>query len=209
MICGFADTSPAVGEISEELTGFDVRVIRSARKTISIEIDRKLRVTVRAPNFVSDSDIQRFIDEKSDWVREHAEKMREATAAARAAAEPTMTRSEIEHLASLAMEAIPPRVEMYAKRIGVTYGTVTVRNQTSRWGSCSQTGNLNFNCLLMLAPTEVLDYVIIHELCHRKEMNHSQRFWSEVEAVMPDYKDCKRWLRMYGGNLICRMQGYD
>ena len=90
---------------------------------------------------------------------------------------------------------IPPKVEHFAKIIGVDYGTITIRMQKSRWGSCSAKGNLNFNCLLMKTPDEVIDYVVVHELCHRKEMNHSPRFWAEVEKIIPDYKKRRSWLK--------------
>ena len=87
-----------------------------------------------------------------------------------------LTREKVIALAEEALKVIPERVEYFAKVIGVTYGKITVRNQKTRWGSCSSKGNLNFNCLLMLAPPEVLDYVVVHELCHRKQMNHSKAF---------------------------------
>ena len=90
--------------------------------------------------------------------------------------------------------------------MGVTYGRITIRNQVSRWGSCSSVGNLNFNCLLMLAPPEVRDYVVVHELCHRKEMNHSPAFWAEVEKMIPDYKAHKKWLKDNGTALISRLR---
>ncbi len=105
------------------------------------------------------------------------------------------------------MQIIPDKVRFYAEKIGVDYGRVTIRNQKTRWGSCSAKGNLNFNCLLMLAPEDVLDYVVIHELCHRKEMNHSPRFWSEVAKIMPDYKNSKIWLKENGNDIIRRMLG--
>ena len=94
---------------------------------------------------------------------------------------------------------------MYAPRIGVSYGRITIRSQRTRWGSCSAQGNLNFNCLLSLCPEEVRDYVVIHELCHRKEMNHSPKFWAEVEKVMPDYARHRKWLKENGGSLIARL----
>ena len=99
-----------------------------------------------------------------------------------------VTLDKIKALADQALKIIPARVEYFARIIGVTYGNITIRNQKTRWGSCSSKGNLNFNCLLMLAPPEVLDYVVVHELCHRKQMNHSKAFWTEVENVFPDYK---------------------
>lgn len=66
---------------------------------------------------------------------------------------------------------------------------------------------MNFNCLLMKTPPEVLDYVVVHELCHRKEMNHSPRFWAEVERVLPEYKKARKWLKENGGNIIGSMVG--
>ncbi|MDY5956330.1 MAG: M48 family metallopeptidase, partial [Frisingicoccus sp.] len=106
-----------------------------------------------------------------------------------------LTRDELQKLADEAVEYIPKRVEHFAKIIGVDYGRITIRNQKTRWGSCSSKGNLNFNCLLMLTPPEVIDYVVVHELCHRKEMNHSKAFWSEVEKVIPNYKEYVEWLK--------------
>ena len=90
--------------------------------------------------------------------------------------------------------------------VGVTVGRVTIRNQKTRWGSCSTKGNLNFNCLLMLCPEEVRDYVVVHELCHRKELNHSARFWAEVEKILPDYCIKRKWLKEHGIEIIGRME---
>ena len=101
---------------------------------------------------------------------------------------------------------IPERVRYYAERIGVRPKKITIRNQKSRWGSCSAGGNLNFNCLLMLAPTEVMDSVVVHELCHMKEMNHSERFYREVYRVYPEYDRCHRWLKEHGAELLARME---
>jgi predicted metal-dependent hydrolase len=89
--------------------------------------------------------------------------------------------------------------------MGISYGRITVRSQHTRWGSCSAKGNLNFNCLLMLVPQEVLDYVVVHELCHRKELNHSARFWAQVERILPDYRIHRKWLKDHGSALIGRL----
>lgn len=112
---------------------------------------------------------------------------------------------EIQALADKALKVIPERVKYYAPKVGVTYGRITIRNQRSRWGSCSAKGNLNFNCLLMLTPPEVIDSVVVHELCHRKEMNHSDRFYAEVLRVFPEYHKWNKWLKENGSTLMQRM----
>jgi predicted metal-dependent hydrolase len=89
--------------------------------------------------------------------------------------------------------------------MGVTYGRITVRSQKTRWGSCSSTGNLNFNCLLMLAPEQVVDYVVVHELCHRLHMNHSADFWKLVAAYLPDYARWRKWLKENGEELLSHL----
>lgn len=179
-----------------------VTVIRSNRKTVAIQVNSDLSVTVRAPRSASEKDIEEILKKKKAWISKHIEKIKETKE--RFEAEPTekLTREKVIALAEEALKVIPERVEYFAKVIGVTYGKITVRNQKTRWGSCSSKGNLNFNCLLMLAPPEVLDYVVVHELCHRKQMNHSKAFWLEVEKVLPDYKEVRKWLKEEGSQMI-------
>lgn len=179
-----------------------VTVIRSNRKTVAIQVNSNLSVTVRAPRSVSEKDIEEILKKKEAWISKHIEKIKETKE--RVEAEPTekLTREKVIALADEALKVIPERVEYFAKVIGVTYGKITVRNQKTRWGSCSSKGNLNFNCLLMLAPPEVLDYVVVHELCHRKQMNHSKAFWLEVEKVLPNYKEVRKWLKEEGSQMI-------
>ena len=119
--------------------------------------------------------------------------------------EELLTVKELRNLAREAATYIPERVSFYASLMDVSYGRITIRNQKSRWGSCSSKGNLNFNCLLMLAPLEIIDYVVVHELCHRREMNHSPLFWTEVENMLPDYKKRRKWLKDNGEKLMRRM----
>ena len=113
----------------------------------------------------------------------------------------------MQQLIEEAKRVIPARVAHFAPIVGVSYGRVTIRCQKTRWGSCSSRGNLNFNCLLMLAPPAVLDSVVVHELCHRKEMNHSPRFYAEVRRVFPEYDKWHGWLRENGAVLMRRMEG--
>ena len=118
-----------------------------------------------------------------------------------------LTAEEIRALAAKALEVIPKRVAYYAPLMGETYNRITIRNQKTRWGSCSSKGNLNFNCLLMLCPPEVIDSVVVHELAHRREMNHSKRFYAHVLRVYPDYYKWNKWLKENGPALIRRMTG--
>ncbi len=185
----------------------DFKIIRSGRKTLSLEVRSDLSVIVRAPYFVSEREIIRFVDERAQWLEKHKALMRERMSAkAREVCEPPFTESEIHELADKALAQLPPRVAELAARIGVDYKNITIRNQLTRWGSCSADGNLNFNCLLMLCPSAVADYVIIHELCHRKYMNHSPEFWAEVSRYCPDYKTYKEYLKNEGTQLIRRMR---
>lgn len=180
-------------------------VIRSNRKTLALEIRPDTSILVRAPYRVSGQEIRRFLAEHENWIRKHLEQAKKRAAQQ----EPVdkLSMEEIQALADEALRIIPERVAYYAPLVGVTYGRITIRNQRSRWGSCSSKGNLNFNCLLMLAPREVLDSVVVHELCHRKEMNHSDRFYAEVRRVFPEYDKWNRWLKENGARLMKRMTG--
>ncbi|MCD8354310.1 MAG: M48 family metallopeptidase [Clostridiales bacterium] len=182
----------------------EYNVIRSSRKTLSVQVDAR-GVTVRAPMQTTDAQIKAFVAKNQAWIEKSLAQY-EARRAALADL-PLLTEEEIRSLAEQAVKVIPERVRYYAPKIGVTYGRITIRNQRSKWGSCSGKGNLNFNCLLMLAPPEVLDSVVVHELCHRKEMNHSDRFYAEVLRVFPDYWKWDKWLKENGAALMYRMTG--
>lgn len=178
---------------------YDYRIIRSDRRTAAIQITRNGEVLVRCPRRMPEAEVRRFVAEKSAWIEGHLAALRAVPQ------EPALTDGVLHDLTRQAMEVIPARVAHFAPLVGVTCGAITIRSQRSRWGSCSGKGNLNFNCLLMLTPPEVLDYVVVHELCHRLEMNHSPRFWAEVERVLPDYRTRRKWLKDHGGALLRRL----
>jgi predicted metal-dependent hydrolase len=105
-------------------------------------------------------------------------------------------------LRAVAASELPARIAELAARHGSTVRKVSIRNQRSRWGSCSRRGAISLNWRLVQAPPAVLDYVIVHELMHLREMNHSARFWALVEAVCPDFRDSERWLKAHGPSLL-------
>jgi len=174
-------------------------LIRSQRKTISIHIKPNGDVEVRCPKRCSRREADAFVQSKRDWIEKHL------TAMAERPVLPVLSPEEIRELANRAAEILPGRVHRFAQQMGISYGRITIRSQKTRWGSCSAKGNLNFNCLLMLMPQEVQDYVVIHELCHRKELNHSAAFWTEVETYCTDYRTHRKWLKDNGGSLIARL----
>ena len=175
---------------------YRIEVIRSKRRTISIEISDPEVVVVRAPKRCPDRDIARFLQEKELWIYDNLEKMARIQKEARSS--PALTTADIRQLAREAAVKLPPMVRTWAERMGVTYGRITIRNQKTRWGSCSAKGNLNFNCLLMLQPEELQTYVVIHELAHRIEMNHSKAFWDIVSRYDPAYKIHRKKLKEAG-----------
>ena len=178
------------------------RIIKSDRKRISLEINEN-GLTIRAPKRASDREIKRFILNNEQWILKNLEKYKRLNEEYSKIEK--LTNEELKELAIKAADYIPKRVEYYASIIGVTYGRITIRNQKTRWGSCSSKGNLNFNCLLMLTPPEVIDSIVVHELCHRIEMNHSERFYSEVLKAYPEYYKWNKWLKENGGKIMHRM----
>lgn len=179
------------------------QIIRSDRKTLALQI-KDGALIVRAPRIAKQADIDALLEKHQGWIDKHLKKA-EACRQAAEMLEP-LSQEEILALADQAMQFIPERVRFYAPRIGVTYGRITIRNQRTKWGSCTSQGNLNFNCLLMLTPPEVIDSIVVHELCHRKEMNHSDRFYAEILRVFPDYRKWEKWLKDNGGIILQRMR---
>ena len=173
----------------------EYRVIRSNRRTVALHITADGSLEVRCPFGMPGEEIRRFVKSKERWIQKHR----------RSDPGEKLTQAQLETLTRQAGEVFPEVVSHFAPLVGVTWGRITVRHQKTRWGSCSAAGNLNFNCLLLLAPPEVLEYVVIHELCHRKQMNHSKAFWALVEACCPGYRDHRKWLRQNGHSLIARL----
>ena len=180
----------------------EVSVIKSKRKTISIQV-KPNEVIIRASFKMKEKEIEIFAESKRNWIEKHLQSLSEKQKLFENI-EP-YSDEEIRSFAKQAKEIIPKKVEFYAEKIGVTYNKITIRCQRTRWGSCSSKGNLNFNCLLILLPDEIIDSVIVHELCHRKQMNHSAKFYDEINKVFPDYKQYHDWLNKNSSKYMSRI----
>ncbi|MCM1048211.1 MAG: M48 family metallopeptidase [Clostridiales bacterium] len=178
-------------------------IIKSRRKTYSIAIDEDGNIIFRVPMRAANIDIKEIAEEKSHWIITHYLKIIE-----RKKNRPPSNLSNLQRVAleqryiEAAHEYIPKRVAYYNAMTGGSYNKIAIRNQKTRWGSCSSKGTLSFNWRLMLAPPAILDYVVVHELCHLTYMNHSAEFWNLVESVFPDYRAARKWLKEHGNELV-------
>ena len=178
-----------------------IEVVRSRRKTVALTMKRDGTPLIRAPKGVPRAFIRQFLRQHPEWL-EHCEQKKQALEAAGRYSE-----EEMKAMAAKAREIIPERCRFRAGQMGVEYNRIALRFQHTRWGSCSGKKNLNFNCLLVQAPPEVLDSVVVHELCHLKEMNHSRAFYENVYRYCPEYDRCSRWLKEHGAELLAKLPG--
>lgn len=180
--------------ISKDSLNICIKVIRSGRKSIGLEVKADGSVLARIPRRLPDRELKKFLEEHKEWVIKKLELLED-----RQKNRETSHAVPVRELMPEDIEKIKAkfsgRVQYYSHLMGVTYGRITIRNQKTRWGSCSAKGNLNFNYQLYYLPEELLDYVIVHELAHRRHMNHSSAFWEEVGRYCPDYKECRKRLK--------------
>lgn len=180
---------------------FHYEIIYSSRRTAAIQVTPDGRVIVRAPKRCSRGFIDSFVRQKEDWVMKHLSRFEKQRALHPAEKRPPLSDKDRARYISVARDIFTKKTAYYARIMDVSYGRIAIREQKTRWGSCSSKGNLNFNWRLIFAPEEVLDYVVVHELAHRREMNHAKAFYSIVESVLPDYRSARRWLRDHGSSL--------
>ncbi len=178
-----------------------MEVVYSRRRTLGLEVRADGRVILRAPKGLSNQAVMDFVKERQAWI---VQKWFETERIRRQKAE----RPPRDYEQNPALEAqyrkearrrITERAAYFAEKMGVDYGRIAIKAAKTRWGSCSARGNLNFHWKLILMPPAILDYVVVHELAHRIEMNHSPRFWAQVERILPDYRERRRWLKENGG----------
>ncbi len=177
---------------AEEITYTLKRSARARRLRLTLQAEGELLVTI--PTRVSLEQVERLIREHADWILKQR---------ARHLARPRQVLPAISDMAAYRLykqEALT-RVKDYLALLEVKERlpryTVTIKNHRTRWGSCSRVGSLNFNYRIALLPAELAEYIVVHEVCHLFEMNHSLRFWKRVEAFLPDYKECRLQLRGY------------
>lgn len=180
---------------------FDLKIIRSRRRSVEIQVKSVNTIVVRAPLFLSDDAIKKLVLEKGSWINKKIKQLENKSALSL----PNFTEKEIEALREKTRATVTQRAEYFAKILNVSFNKLSVKKQRSVWGSCSAKQNINFNLLLCLCPNNVIDYIVVHELCHLKELNHSRKFWDEVEKILPDYKASRLWLKTNGGALIKRL----
>jgi len=162
---------------------------RAKRLRLAVYCNGDLVVT--KPRFLNSNFVDQFIKDKSDWI---LQKIRNFSNAENKQV-PLLTRRDYLNNRERARELIKERLEYFNAYYKFEYGRVNIRDQKSRWGSCSRQGNLNFNYRLLFLNSAVRDYVIVHELCHLKEFNHSSRFWELVSRQTPDYKILRNQLK--------------
>lgn len=169
----------------------EIQIKKSFRKTLSMRFDKNGVLQVKAPVFLTQGQIQKFIHENQKWIEKHEKQKQDSI----------LDPSKVSLYKKQAQEVIIPRVEELAKEHGFMYNSIKITSAQTRWGSCTSKKNLNFTYRLVLAPQKSIDYVIIHELCHLRHMNHSRRFWDEVAKIMPDYKVHEKWLKDHGATI--------
>ena len=165
----------------------EIHIKKSLRKSLSMRFDAHWVLQVNAPLFVTKKQIQDFINKNTSWIEKQKNLSKQKM----------LSESEIEELKQKAKAYIPERVEYLAAKYGFEYEKIRITSARTRWGSCSSRKTLSFSCRLMQYRVECIDYVIIHELCHLRQMNHSSRFWQEVETIMPEYKKWERILKRW------------
>ena len=171
----------------------DFTIIKSNRKTLCLQVTHTGEIVFKTPKIVTQKRINDFIKKNESWLEKHISKIEEEKKKIQNIEK--FSQQEVERLKNIANDFIPKRVNYYAKKMSLYPQKVVIRAQKTKWGSCSSKKNLNFNCLLMLTPIEVIDSVIVHELAHIKEMNHSKNFYTLVESVYPEYKKYDKWLK--------------
>ncbi|MBO5433549.1 MAG: M48 family metallopeptidase [Clostridia bacterium] len=166
---------------------FEYKIIRSSRKTVSIQVDTDCNITVRAPYKISEREIEEFVSDKKEWLEKAVLKQMN-----RNRNKKEYTDDEIKILREKAKTVLPEKVKYYSSIMDVYPKSIKINSAKKRYGSCSGENNINFSLFLMDKDERFIDYVVVHELAHIKHHNHSKAFYGFIESFMPDYKERKK-----------------
>lgn len=181
----------------------ELELIRSGRKTIAICVNPDGRVVVRAPYGASQTQIQGFLNEKESWIKTVQNRMKEREENRETI---VLSRQEERIWREKARSDLAARCARFSRSMGVSFQGIRINGAKTRWGSCSSRGFLNFTWRLMFLPEELIDYIVVHELSHRREMNHSPRFWRVVEETLPDYRQRRQALREFSRRIAIKSE---
>lgn len=158
---------------------------------IGCEKNSNLKILVTIPNRIAESAAEKFIREKGMWIIEKLDELKNSELRPRIVLDKKSYKQEKEKARKLIVE----RVNHFGNLYGFKFERIAIRAQRTRWGSCAKNGNLNFNYKMMYLPEEIMDYIIVHELCHLDQFNHSKRFWFLVSEIIPNYRELRRKLK--------------
>ena len=176
-------------QLNGQEINYQLRASRRAR-SLRLEIGAS-GLIVTKPWFVSAIFMEQFIKRQADWIFKNLAKQENTEVF------PKIDKPDLIVLKKRAAKLLITRLEFFNAEYGFKYKSISVRDQKTRWGSCSRQGALNFNYRLALLPERLLDYVAVHELCHLQEMNHSKNFWSLVAKTIPDHKERRKELEKF------------
>ena len=165
---------------------------KSVRKTLTLTV-KNWELVVKAPLQISREKIDQFVKKHTKWIDKRMNQQENSL----------INPKLIPQYKQQARKIITQKVEFFAHKYGFCYNTIKITSAKTRWGSCTSKWNLNFSYRLVLTPDDVIDYVVVHELCHLRQMNHSVKFWKEVETILPDYKTQNTRLRRNGYKFSC------
>lgn len=169
---------------------------RSARaRSMRITIYPTGDVRVTAPRLMPEFLVRRFVASKEEWISRKVEEFKSRPVAPKRIQWGTGKRREYVAHRKAAHALAVEKVRYFAEKYGVSFGTITIRNQKTRWGSCTKKGNLSFSYRIVFLPEELQNYLIVHEVCHIREFNHSRAFWELVGQEEPNYRELRRKLR--------------
>lgn len=176
---------------------YTLKISKKARRMrLAIYCDGNFVVTI--PQSVNQNLIEKFLIKKSNWILDKLEYFRNISETVIF----RTTKKDYIKYKKQAFDLVQERVNFFNKDCDFKFNKINIKNQKTRWGSCSQKGNLNFNYKIILLPSQLSDYIIVHELCHLKEFNHSQKFWNLVSQILPNYLELKKELKKSGVKFI-------